>query len=131
MKTLIRKLNSIGKQSFVENYFDYKNGVDKNTLARKLLNSNPNANTIGGQLTRISCANWIFENDLQYEALKIIKNSKIATPHLLRQIDIIINKEAFLQTEKEESVNNCSNNSNATIPSTPQSSTLKKATVMN
>ncbi len=75
MTTLNRALGSIGKKCFVDNYYDFKNCADKNELAKKLLDNNCNAVSLSAQLTRINYALWIFENNLEKEALEIIINS--------------------------------------------------------
>lgn len=66
MSDVVRLLNSVGKQIFVNYYYDFKDlNVDKNYLAQKLLKENPKATSIGGQTTRINCAHRIFANNLE------------------------------------------------------------------
>jgi hypothetical protein len=84
MEQMKRLLASIGKKSFVEFYEEYqvlhrkgKNLTieDKHSLARKLLDSNPEATELGGQMTRINAALRIFRNEWDREALKEVINS--------------------------------------------------------
>ena len=75
MTTLERALNSIGKQCFVENFKLFKTCTDKKALAQILLENNPNATSLTAQLTRVNYACWIFDNNLEKEALKIILSS--------------------------------------------------------
>jgi hypothetical protein len=101
MEQMKRLLASIGKKSFVEFYEDYqllyKKGKnltkeDKNKLARKLLESNPDATELGGQLIRISAALRLFKNEWQREALEEVINSthKIITNNVkLRAIELL------------------------------------------
>ena len=77
MIDVVRLLNSIGKKIFINYYKDFKNVSDKKALAIKLLRENPNASTLTGQITRISCAVRIFDNQLQIEALNIIINARL------------------------------------------------------
>ena len=86
---LKRVLQSIGEANFVEYFTDYRELAlskkkltkdDKLPLAKKLLESNPNATALSGQMTRISCAKRIFENKSEDDALKEViasKNSRI------------------------------------------------------
>jgi hypothetical protein len=90
---LTRTLNSIGKEIFVRHYYDFKSIKDKFKLAEKLLNENQRASTIGGQLTRINCANKIFENGKEIEALEIIVNSNRMTDDIKQIAKKIIEKE--------------------------------------
>lgn len=94
MKDVSRLLESVGKKIFIDYYNYFKNiNVDKRELAEKLLLENPNANTIGGQVTRVNCARRIFENNLEIEALNIIIKSR-------RLDEDTINKaENLLRTE--------------------------------
>jgi hypothetical protein len=77
MSNLERKLNSVGKRIFVAYFKEFKTCSDKNALANKLLEENPNAHAISGQKARISCAKWIFEQHLEKSALNIIIDSKV------------------------------------------------------
>ena len=85
MSTVNRALQSIGKANFVHYFEDYKelafskeklSGKDKMPLAKKLLEDNPNASKISGQLIRISSAITIFNNGWEEEALKEVIASK-------------------------------------------------------
>jgi hypothetical protein len=85
MSTVDRALRSIGKANFVEYFNDYKelafskekiSGNDKLPLANKLLQNNPNAIKLSGQLIRISSAISIFKKGWQDEALKEVIKSK-------------------------------------------------------
>ncbi|MDN3451655.1 hypothetical protein QMA09_15760 [Planococcus sp. APC 3906] len=85
MSTVDRALKSIGKSNFVEYYEDYRelafskekiSGSDKLPLANKLLEDNPNASKLSGQLIRISSAIGIFKNGLEEEALREVISSK-------------------------------------------------------
>lgn len=77
MTTTVRKLYSIGKKVFVDYYDEFKNtSIDKYKLAQKLLEENPKAETISGQLIRIGYARQIFTENGQREALEIICDSK-------------------------------------------------------
>ena len=82
---IVRILNSIGKENFIRFYKDYKNyylsnnkKVDREILARKLLNDNSKAQKISGQYTRINCALRIFEKKVEVDALNIIINSRVS-----------------------------------------------------
>ncbi len=74
---LDRKINSIGKKCFVDNYHEFRLVINKKILAQKLLDKNPKATSLQAQLTRINCAIWIFSNKLEKEALKKIISSNI------------------------------------------------------
>lgn len=81
---ILRLLNSIGKENFIRFYYDYEKyylsnnkKVDKEILAKKLLNENIKASKISGQYTRINCALKIFEEKEECEALNLIINSKV------------------------------------------------------
>lgn len=85
MSTVDRALRSIGKSNFVEYFEDYKelafskekiSGSDKVPLARKLLESNPNATKLSGQMIRISSAIGIFKNGWEEDALREVLASK-------------------------------------------------------
>lgn len=85
MSTVDRALKSIGKANFVEYFEDYKelafskdkiSGNDKMPLAKKLLDNNPNASKLSGQLIRISSAIGIFKNGWEVEALQEVIASK-------------------------------------------------------
>lgn len=85
MSTVHRALQSIGKTNFIEYFEDYKelsfskekiSGSDKMPLAKKLLENNPNATKLSGQLIRISSAIGIFKKGLEVEALKEVIASK-------------------------------------------------------
>ncbi|MCL2603547.1 MAG: hypothetical protein FWD90_03630 [Defluviitaleaceae bacterium] len=72
-----RLLNSVGKEIFINYFYDFKNCSDKNSLAQILLNENPKATKLGGQITRISCATRIINDKNALEqALEMIINSK-------------------------------------------------------
>jgi hypothetical protein len=84
MADLKRLLSSVGKKNFIDFYHNYeelylKRGnitqEDKINLAKKLLSMNPDAKTIGGQLTRISAALRIFSNGWNQAALVEVTNS--------------------------------------------------------
>lgn len=85
MSTVDRALQSIGKTNFVEYFEDYKElafskdkitGTDKLPLAKKLLENNPKATKLSGQLIRISSAIGIFKNGWEDEALRAVIESK-------------------------------------------------------
>ncbi|WP_281862681.1 hypothetical protein [Planomicrobium okeanokoites] len=85
MSTVDWALRSIGKTNFVEYFEDYKELAfskekitrsDKMPLAKKLLENNPNASKLSGQLIRISSAIGIFKNGWEVEALKEVIASK-------------------------------------------------------
>jgi hypothetical protein len=85
MADLNRLLNTVGKKSFVDFYQDYQNlymlkdklAMDKKlSLAKKLLERNPDAEEESGQVTRINAAIRIFKYGWDKEALEIIINSK-------------------------------------------------------
>lgn len=75
MFDLDRALNSIGKKSFVDYFFDFKTSTNDDLLAKKLLSENKNATSFNAQKTRIYYAKLIFENNKEKEALKIIVSS--------------------------------------------------------
>ncbi|MDN7247076.1 hypothetical protein [Planococcus shenhongbingii] len=85
MSNVDRALRSIGKSNFVEYFEDYKEladskekitGNDKMPLAKKLLEKNPNATKLSGQMIRISAALGIFRNGWEEAALKEVMESK-------------------------------------------------------
>jgi len=72
-----RLLNSVGKEIFVNYFYDFKNCTNKAILAQKLLDENPKATELGGQITRINCASRIInDKNALKEALAIILSSK-------------------------------------------------------
>lgn len=84
MSTVQKMLQSIGKTNFVEYFTDYKELIlskqkltkeDKMPLAKKLLESNPKATKLSGQMIRISYANKIFKEGLENDALREVINS--------------------------------------------------------
>lgn len=94
MIDVTRLLNSVGKKIFVDYYQDFKKKyIDKDELAQKLLYENPNAKKIGGQITRISCAQRIFANNLNLEALSIILSSNRLNNETLAKARRILNEE--------------------------------------
>lgn len=81
---IARTLNSIGKESFINFYNEYKayylsdnKSLDKEILAQKLLVQNVRAYKIGGQYTRINSALRIFEAGVESDALKIVLSAKV------------------------------------------------------
>jgi len=86
---LKRALRSIGKTSFVEYFTDYQELAlskekptreEKMLLAKKLLESNPNATTLDGQIIRISYAIKVFRNEWENDLLREViasKNSRV------------------------------------------------------
>jgi len=72
-----RLLNSVGKEIFVNYFYEFKNCTNEGVLAQKLLNENPKASALSGQITRINCAKRIIsdENALK-QALNLILISK-------------------------------------------------------
>ena len=75
---LNRALKSVGKESFVSNYPDYKNCNDskqRRALAEKLLDENEKATGYDAQCSRISNAKRIFRDNLQKDAMDIIRKS--------------------------------------------------------
>ncbi len=79
MSELQRALQSIGKTNFVEYFTDYKELTsskkkltkdDKMPLAKKLLEDNPNATALSGQMIRISYAIKIFVNGWENDVLR-------------------------------------------------------------
>ena len=105
MEGLERFLASVGKISFVEHFEEYRNQFmhrdddNKKQLAAKLLKSNPKADSLQAQITRINAAIRIFENQLQMKALEMViesKNKRI-TPEIKQRA-----KEIILQTKIRE-----------------------------
>lgn len=76
MASIERALKSIGKKAFVIFYYDFKNCLDNEILAKALLDQIEDAYSKQAQLKRISSARWIFDNRLEHEAFKIIISSK-------------------------------------------------------
>lgn len=85
MADLNRLLNTVGKKSFVDFYQEYQELYLKKdkllmdlklSLAKKLLDNNPDAEEESGQITRINAAIRIFKFGWEKEALNIIVNSK-------------------------------------------------------
>lgn len=78
-----RQLNSVGKGIFVEYYEDFfelahrkqLSRDDKKPIAQKLLEFNPDANSLDAQFVRINCALQIFKNGWEKEALTEIISS--------------------------------------------------------
>lgn len=81
---LKKALNSVGKGSFIKFYYEYKSYADspsegkKQELAKKLLEENPNAKAIEGQLIRIDNSTSIFNNKMEKEALTKILDSNVS-----------------------------------------------------
>lgn len=91
---LIRLLNSVGKEIFVNYYYDFKNqNINTKEFAIKLLEENPRANSLNAQNTRISKARKIFENGLEKDALKIIINSKKLNDAVKKKAETILSNE--------------------------------------
>ncbi|QOR36886.1 hypothetical protein IMX26_08795 [Clostridium sp. 'deep sea'] len=96
MSDINRWLNSVGKKIFVDYYYNFKQiNLDKNTFAQRLLEENPNATRISGQLTRISCAQRIFRNNLQIEALLLIIDSNRLSNATINKARAILEKESL------------------------------------
>ena len=86
---LKRALRSIGKTNFVVYFADYKELAlskekptkeEKLILAKKLLESNPNATMLDGQIIRISYAIKVFRNGWENDLLKEViasNNSRV------------------------------------------------------
>jgi len=88
MTTIERALNSIGKRCFIRYYNDFRRCSDKKALARKLLTENPGARSQQAQMTRVNYAAWIFQNELEREALRIVIQSNMddATIQIARNL---------------------------------------------
>lgn len=108
---LDRKLDSVGKESFANFYWDYKNlylksevnectKKDKDKLAEKLLNENPKADSLRAQITRVNSALKIFENKLHIRALENVIDSKSAkvTIETKNKAKFILEKEKNNET---------------------------------
>jgi len=92
----LRLLNSIGKEIFINYFYDFKNCKDKSALAQKLLEENSKATKIGGQLTRISCAVRIINNkNALTEALDIVINSNRLSNEIIHKAHNIKIKELY------------------------------------
>lgn len=107
MSTVDRALQSIGKSNFVEYYDDYREltfskgkitASDKTALANKLLENNPNATKISGQMIRISSAIKIFKNGWEEEALREVMKSKhpSITPEIKAKAAALVNAKSQL-----------------------------------
>ncbi|MFB9279413.1 hypothetical protein [Cohnella cellulosilytica] len=76
MVTFDRARVSVGLSIFVEFYEDYRRyyehqtSANKKRLAQKLLESNPRASSINGQITRISYTLEIFSNYWERDMLR-------------------------------------------------------------
>jgi hypothetical protein len=76
MVSFDRAKASIGLSNFVEFYEDYRNFYEnqsassKESLANKLLNSNPKASSLSAQITRINYSCIVFSNKWEHEMLK-------------------------------------------------------------
>lgn len=98
MTKLDRLLASIGKASFVENYYEFKKiytkGMhlldDKKKLAEKLLQNNPEAESLNGQVTRINCAIRIFNEKQHINALENIVESRVSQSTKRKAIELIL-----------------------------------------
>ena len=73
---LERALRSVGKECFVDYFYDFQNCLNQAELAQKLLDNNRNATSENAQATRVSKARRIFENQMEKEALDNIIASK-------------------------------------------------------
>lgn len=74
--TLERALNTIGKSCFLKYYNEFRDCNDNKKLAKKLFAENDLATSEQAQLARVYCGKWIFENNLEKDALRIIIESK-------------------------------------------------------
>lgn len=79
-------LNKIGKSTFVEHYYDFKNGL---TPADDL----PENFTTNSKRSRTSKARKIFREGLNLEALEIIINSNRLDPKIINSAKEIYEKE--------------------------------------
>jgi len=78
MSTIRRQLNSVGKGIFVQFYEEFQELAhrdsltreDKKPLAKKLFDSNPDADSLDAQFIRINCALKIFKKEWEREALE-------------------------------------------------------------
>jgi hypothetical protein len=87
-------LKSIGKEIFVKYYQEFKDlNIDKEVLAKRLLNENPKAYKISGQYIRISNARIIFKETLQVEALEIIISSSKLDEDILKRAKELLKNE--------------------------------------
>ena len=89
-------LGLIGMRRYVINYYDYKDcNLDKKEFAKKLLNENPRVKCIDAQITRISKARKLFDNNQEIIALQLVLDSDSS------QIDIELKKKAQEIINKE------------------------------
>ncbi len=102
MDRLIQRLNSIGKRIFVKYYKQFKY-LNKEECIKYLI-SEKVSNDSGASI-RCSNAKAIFKDNMQIEALKIIKNSK------KMEEDIVLKAEEIIKIEKENNNNLKSKNS--------------------
>jgi hypothetical protein len=81
MVSFDRARASVGLSNFVEFYEEYRryyempSASNKMKLAQKLLDSNPNASSIGAQSTRINYTNIIFSNQWEANMIKAAVDS--------------------------------------------------------
>ena len=94
MTTLTRALNSIGKKCFIDYYDQFQSCTDTQDLANTLLHDNPHASSLSAQLTRINYAKWIFENNLENEALDLILHSARLDPQTIETAKRLLSKNA-------------------------------------
>ena len=89
-----RLLDSIGKEIFINYFYDFKNCKDKSKLAQKLLEENPKATKIGGQVTRINCAVRIInDKNTLIESLNLVINSNRLSNEIINKAHNIKLKE--------------------------------------
>lgn len=88
-----RKLNSVGKESFIVNFELYKKyyegKITKEDASQYLLLVNSNATSIDGQLIRLSNAKLIFKNKNEINALKLCLDARLSL-ELKKKAKIII-----------------------------------------
>lgn len=91
---LIRKLNSVGKQAFVENFLlfqKYAKGLLSRDVAINEL-VNLGVSNVSGAAIRVGNAKLIFDNSRVSDALELIINSNRLPSDVVQKARILINE---------------------------------------
>lgn len=95
-------LNAIGKATFVNFYYDFKDtSMPADELSEKIFRESPNARS-KKQSFRIPRARHVFETGKEIEALEIIINSTKVKPAARERAKIILEKEQLSQLKYSE-----------------------------
>lgn len=93
-------LQKIGKAVFVTYYYDFANKrLSEKEIGNKIYRTNPNAKT-PDQSFRVPRARYIFDNNLQCEALRLVINSERVDPKIREKAEKILKNETEKQNQK-------------------------------